>query len=151
MLPMPLPFRACLAAAAALLALSAAPVRADGHLVVENAWIRTAPPGTPMLAGYARLSNRGDEALSVNGVASPRFGKASLHETREEKGVSTMRPLPSLVIAPGASVDLAPGGKHLMLMQPRGDVAAGQKIEIEFLLGDKRRQRVEFVVADEAP
>jgi copper(I)-binding protein len=148
MFPMPLPVRASLLVLAATLA---APAHAEGHLVVENAWIRTAPPGASMLAGYARLTNRGDEALSVNGVASPRFGKASLHETRVENGVSSMRPLPSLVIAPGASVELAPGGKHLMLMQPRGEVAAGQRIAVEFQLGDKRREQVEFVVADEAP
>jgi copper(I)-binding protein len=98
---------------------------AKGQLVVEGAWIRLAPPGTPMWAGYARLSNRGDEALSVNAFSSDRFGKISLHETRDENGMSAMRPLPSLLLAPGASVDLAPGGKHLMLMQPRGEPAAG--------------------------
>jgi copper(I)-binding protein len=135
--------------AASFAAVDAA--HAAGQLVVEQAWIRAAPPGTGMLAGYAVLHNRGDEALSINAVSSAAFASASLHETREEGGVSKMRALPSLLIAPGASVKLAPGGKHLMLMQPKGDVAAGKSVNIDFALGDKARVSAEFTVRDDAP
>jgi len=126
-------------------------VHAEGRLVVEQAWIRSAPPNTPMLAGYAHLSNRGDEAISVNGASSAFFMKASLHETLDENGVSKMRPLGNLLLKPGASMDLAPGGKHLMLMQPRGEVKPGQKIPVDFILGNGPRISAEFVVSDAAP
>lgn len=134
---------------ALLFASSAA--HATGELVVEQAWIRAAPPGSAMLAGYAVLHNRGDEALSINVVSSAAFASASLHETTEENGVSKMRALPSLLIAPGASVALAPGGKHLMLMQPKVDVGAGKSVTIDFTLGDKRRVSMEFIVREDAP
>lgn len=142
------PFRSVFAALACA-ALTTA--HAAGQLVVEQAWIRTAPPGASMLAGYALLRNEGDEALSVNAVRSDAFASASLHETREENGVSAMRALPSLLIAPGASVQLAPGGRHLMLMQPKADVSAGKSVAIEFVLGDKSRVSAEFPVRGDAP
>ena len=133
------------------LLLVATSAHAAGLLVVEQAWIRTAPPGTAMLAGYAVLHNRGDEALSIDTVSSAAFASVSLHETSEENGVSKMRALPSLVIAPGASVELAPGGKHLMLMQPSSEVAAGKSVNILFVLGDKARVNATFSVRDDAP
>ena len=40
-----------------LLFCFAANAAAAGHLRVEHAWIRAAPPGVPMLAGYATLMN----------------------------------------------------------------------------------------------
>lgn len=135
----------------ALACLAAGAAHAAGQLVVEQAWVRAAPPGAAMLAGYARLSNRGDEAISIESVDSPAFAHASLHETRVENGVSGMRALPALVLAPGASVELAPGGKHVMLMQPKTELASGAHVLLEFVLGDKRRVAADFVVADAAP
>ena len=46
-----------------------------------------------------------------------------MHETETTDGVSRMRPLPSLTVAPGQTVTLAPGGKHLMLfdLDPSAD------------------------------
>lgn len=131
--------------------LAAGAAHAAGELVVEQAWVRAAPPGAAMLAGYAVLSNRGDEALGIEAVASAAFGHASLHETRDVNGVSGMRALPSLVIAPGASVSLAPGGKHVMLMQPKSALAPGEHVTVEFVLGDKRRVSADFVVGEGPP
>ena len=44
--------------------------RADGKLGVMDAWIRAAPPGTEMMAGYATLTNTGDERISILTVQS---------------------------------------------------------------------------------
>lgn len=120
--------------------------RAEGRLVVSDAWIREAPPGATMLAGYAQLKNDGDAPISVLTAHSDAFRSASLHETAVADGVSRMRKLHRLDLAPGASVTLEPGGKHLMLMQPRGEVHAGDKVEVRFLLGDGARVEAVFEV-----
>ena len=120
--------------------------RAEGRLVVSEAWIREAPPGATMLAGYAKLSNDGDAPISVLTAQSDAFRSASLHETVVVDGVSRMRELHRLDLAPGASVALAPGGKHLMLMHPRNEVHAGDKVEVRFLLGDGARVETSFEV-----
>lgn len=141
--------RGWIALIAGLFAIGTA--HADGKLGVLDAWIRAAPPGATMLAGYATLKNSGDAPLSVLTVQSDAFRMTSLHETVVDKDVSRMRELHRLVIAPGETVQLAPGGKHLMLMHPRDPVAAGQKVEVTFLLGDGRRVQTYFdVVAPDA-
>lgn len=126
--------------------------QAAGNLGVTDAWIRAAPPGAQMLAGYATLSNSGDVPLTILTVQSDGFRMTSLHETIVDKsGVSKMRELHRLTIAPGATVTLAPGGKHLMLMHPRSGIAAGDKVQVVFLLRDGERVETYFdVVAPDA-
>jgi copper(I)-binding protein len=113
--------------------------QAAGKLGVEDAWIRVAPPGAGMLAGYATLKNSGDAPISVLATQSDVFRSTSVHESRIDKGVSKMRKLDRLEVLPGTEVKLAPGSKHLMLMQPRREIVAGERIEIVFLLADGTR------------
>ncbi|HEY0178851.1 MAG TPA: copper chaperone PCu(A)C [Dokdonella sp.] len=139
------------AAVGLALLLACAGAHAEGRLGVTDAWIREAPPGAGMLAGYATLKNAGDAPISVLTVQSDAFRMASLHETIDDHGVAKMRELHGLDLAPGASARLQPGGMHLMLMQPRREVHAGEKVAVTFLLGDGRRVETYFdVVAADA-
>ena len=130
---------------AALVAASAS-VHAEGKLGVFDAWIRQAPPGASMMAGYVTLKNTGDARVSVLTVQSDAFREASIHETVVERGVSKMRELPRLDLDPGATIELKPGGRHLMLMHPRQKIAVGDRIEMTFLLADGRRVPANFDV-----
>jgi len=135
-----------------LLAVSCAfNAHAAGRLVVENAWIRAAPPGAMMLAGYATLRNAGDGSLTVIGAQSDEFGDVSLHESVEENGLERMRPLGEFQIAPDARVQFAPGGKHFMLMQPKHELRVGDKVKIHISTSSGARADAEFVVRDVAP
>ncbi len=42
-----------------------------------------------------------------------------------------MQALPTVTIEPGASLEFAAGGKHLMLMQPTADTATGSEVTLE--------------------
>jgi copper(I)-binding protein len=124
---------------------------AAGRLEIAGAWIRTAPPGAMMFAGYATLRNVGDAPLNVTGASSAAFGDVSLHESISVDGVERMRPLGDIDIAPGGSVTLAPGGKHLMLMQSIGAIKAGESIKIHFATKSGDGADAAFVVRDAAP
>lgn len=127
--------------------LLAAPfAHADGRLGVFDAWIRAAPPGATMLAGYATLKNEGDAPITVLTVQSDTFRMTSLHETIVEGDVAKMREIHRIVLAPGEELHLEPGGRHLMLMQPRHDIAVGDKVDIRFMLADGRRIATRFDV-----
>ena len=98
--------------------LAAGAVLAADPLAFDQAWIRAMPPGMKMTAGFGTLRNRGAEAVEIAAFSSPQFGDVSLHLSETVDGVSRMREIPSLRIEAGASVELAPGGYHLMLMMP---------------------------------
>jgi len=133
-------------AASVLLLFATASAHAKGKLGVFDAWIRAAPPGAMMMAGYVTLTNTGDTRVSILTVQSDTFRDASIHETVVDHGVSKMRELPRLDLDPGATIELKPGGRHLMLSNPRQQIAVGEKITMTFLLGDGTRVPANFDV-----
>ena len=131
--------------------LLAADVHAAGRLVIEHAWIRPAPPGAMMLAGYAILRNIGDAPLRVTAADSEDFGEVSMHRSVEENGMERMHPLGDFTIAAGASVEFAPGGRHFMLMRPKRELKDGDRVRIHVSTEAGARAVTEFAVRDTAP
>lgn len=128
------------------MAVLPAGVQAGEHAQVEfrDAWIRVAPPSSPVMAGYVTIVNPGRSEARILRIESPAFGAVELHEMRTHDGVMRMRPVPQLSIAPGAMVELAPGGTHLMLSRPAREWHAGDRAELVFVLADGERRSVEF-------
>jgi periplasmic copper chaperone A len=102
-------------------------------LVVQDAWIR-AIPGSAVAAAYMTLHNAGSKPVTVTGVRSPLAGAAMIHVSKVEHGESTMRPAGPITLAADASVQLAPGGMHVMLMQLAHPLAVGESVPLELLL-----------------
>jgi periplasmic copper chaperone A len=85
-------------------------------LTIEGAWVRAMPPGQSSTAAYMALSNRGSAALTIDGAVADLARRAEIHISREVDGYVTMAPVENLALAPGQTVQLSPGGMHLMLM-----------------------------------
>lgn len=113
---------------------------------IREGWLRMPPAAMPMMAGFGRIENRCPTPVTIVGVSSPAFADTSLHETRIVDGVSRMRALPELRIAPDSAATLKPGGLHLMLMQPHAPLQPGSKVAVEFALKDGGKLLGEFVV-----
>lgn len=145
----------CLAVAFAVVmagcAQPAAPVPAACKPVLEDPWVRAAPPGAQMHAGYAVLRNDCDSLLSVVGAESLDFASAAIHETVLEGGVSQMREAGALEVAPHGRLVLEPGGRHLMLMGPSRSLPEGARVRARLVLADGRRVFAEFEVRRDAP
>ena len=90
----------------------------DSPLVVYGLEVTPPRPGMNMSAGYFEIHNNTGKAISITRAESPQFDAVELHETTTVDGVSRMRPVDALVIAPGTTLKLERGGKHLMLMRP---------------------------------
>jgi copper(I)-binding protein len=124
-----------LALAALSTAVLAAPTRADdvkaGDLVVSQAWSRATPGGAKVAGGYLTIENKGTTADKLVSVSAAIAGKAEVHEMAMDNGVMKMRPLDKgLVIDPGKTVKLAPGGYHLMLQELKGPFKEGEKVPV---------------------
>jgi len=127
-----------LAVFACLLLWNASLFAEEAELVFDGAWVRAMPPGMKMTAGFGTLRNAGSEPIEIRVFSSAEFGKVSLHRTEIVDGMSRMREVPSVQLAPGASVDLEPGGYHLMLMMPNGPLEPGQAVSVEMTASDGR-------------
>lgn len=136
---------------AAILACTALPACARGKAdacvpVVRDAWIRLVPGGMPMHAGFARIDNPCNVAFTVTGVSSDAYGSASLHESTLVNGISRMRELPRMVLPAHGDLELKPGGMHLMLMDPKKPLKAGDRVVLRFDAGKGRSINGDFMV-----
>lgn len=144
----PRPVTTCLLA---LLLAPIASVLAADCLKVQGAWVRLPPVAMPMMAGFARIENGCEAPVAIVGAESLAFADVSLHETREEGGVSRMREVEALPVAPGKAVELKPGGLHLMLHGPYRPLDAGDRTVITLKLQDGRTLPVPFEARKAAP
>jgi copper(I)-binding protein len=143
-----------LAAMLAAPAIAAAPAKpakpvaspAAVPVVITGQWVREAPPGARALGGYLTITNQGKKPLTLRGATSPLFGSVEMHNIVEEDGRLRMVEVKSLDIAPGEALALKPRDKHLMLMQPKRDLKAGDQVPLELDFGPAGRVKLSLEV-----
>jgi hypothetical protein len=117
------------ASAATPPAPSAGAVRV-GALAIEAPWTRATPQGARVAGGYMRITNTGTQPDRLIGGSFPLAGRFEVHEMAMANGVMTMRELAKgLEIGPGQTVELKPGGFHVMFMDLREPVRQGAPIQ----------------------
>jgi copper(I)-binding protein len=119
--------------------------------VVRDAWVRLPPGNMPMMAGFGRIENRCGMPATVLRASSPSFASVELHETKLVDGVSRMRPVPELRLAPNGAAVLKPGGLHLMLMKPSAPLNPGSRVVLQFELAGGSKLLGEFEVRKAVP
>jgi copper(I)-binding protein len=115
--------------------LTNAPARANdiaaGDLVISQGWTRATPGGAKVAGAYLVIANKGATPDRLISATADFAEKAQLHEMTMNNGVMTMRPVDDgLVIDPGKTVKLAPGGYHLMLVGLKWPLRQGEKVAI---------------------
>jgi copper(I)-binding protein len=116
------------------------------ELDIRDPWIKNLPPSVPVRAGYMTVYNPQSKPVSIVSLHSDEFASIEIHQTIEQDGMMRMEQVPSLKIEPNSSVQLAPGGLHLMMMNPSEPTQPGDLLEIVIVLDDGSEQRVEMQV-----
>ncbi|WP_052121516.1 copper chaperone PCu(A)C [Inquilinus limosus] len=120
---------AAVAAALALLAIGPAAAHEfkSGPIEVVHPWARATPPAAKVGGGYAEIRNDGAEPDRLVSVTAEVAGRVEIHEMGLKDGVMTMRPVEGGVPVPAkGTAALAPGGFHLMMMDLKRPLKAGE-------------------------
>ena len=99
-----------------LLLLAVAAHGADTGLIIGHVWARPSPPGVSVAAVYLDLRNQGSADDRLLRLATPVASAVQLHETHDNHGMMSMRPLPFVDVPAGVTVKAAPGALHIMLL-----------------------------------
>jgi len=129
------------------LAIAAVAAHAGDAPVVTGAWSRATPPGVSVGAAYLVITG-GDKDDRLTGASSERAEMVELHEVVEEEGVAKMRSTEEVQVAAGKRVELAPKGKHLMLMGLDAPLVAGQTYELVLKFAESGEQKVTVTVRE---
>ncbi len=119
---------------AAAIALSASVASAHefkiGNLHIGHPWSRATPKGATLAAGYMKITNNGTEADRLIGGSADFAGRFEIHEMSMDGTVAKMRMLPNgIEIKPGQTVELKPGGYHLMFQSLKQPLEQGKKVK----------------------
>lgn len=124
--------------------------KAAAALTVGKAWARATPGGAKVGAGYLDIVNgtaAGDVLLSASADAVAE--KTEIHEMTHEGGVMKMRALADgLPVRAGATVSLKPGGLHIMFLDLKGPLTAGQTFNLELTFKTAGKVTVPVTVGD---
>jgi copper(I)-binding protein len=112
---------------------------------VTDAWFRALPAGLPS-SGYFTLANPGAAAITLTGAQSPACGMLMLHKSSDSGGMSMMTDVASVDVPPHGQVKFAPGGYHLMCMDPTPAMKAAAKVPVTLMFADKSKVQVSFAV-----
>lgn len=115
---------------------------------VVDAWAR-APliPGRPV-AVYFTLVNNGAGDDRLLGARTDIAAKVTSHQSVVADGIARMRAITDVIIPAGDSVEFAPGGLHLMLMNPARDLSPGDVFPLTLLFEKAGARDINVCVTD---
>ncbi|HZY21463.1 MAG TPA: DUF1775 domain-containing protein [Beijerinckiaceae bacterium] len=101
-----------------------------GAITVEAPWSRATPGGAQVAGGFMRITNTGTTPDRLVGGTSSIAGRFQLHAMSMTDNVMRMRELDNgLAIRPGETVELKPGGFHLMFLDLKQSLKEGQTVK----------------------
>jgi periplasmic copper chaperone A len=119
-----------------------------GALVIEAPWARATPGGAQVGGAYLKITNTGAEVDRLTGGSLPTAAAVEVHEMRMTDGIMRMRKLEKgLEINPGQTVELKPGGYHIMFLGLREGLKQGQPVKGTLVFEKAGSVEVEYLVA----
>lgn len=120
---------------------------AVAELQLDRAWVRASVPHQSTTAVYLRLTAIGRD-VRVRGASTPVAGIAEIHRMKMDNEIARMEHADGIDLKAGESLELQPGGYHLMLMDLKAPLKAGQRVRIEFQYSEGSRDATATVDAE---
>ncbi|MGE0613225.1 MAG: copper chaperone PCu(A)C [Hyphomicrobiales bacterium] len=116
-----------------------------GSLDIGHPWARPAAAGNS--AAYMTIVNGGGKPDVLLGASSDAAGKVEIHQTVRDGDVMRMRLLPDgLELPAGGTVELKPGGAHIMLLGVKSELKEGATAPMTLRFRDAGEVRVELKI-----
>jgi len=125
-----------LIAITAILALACGTLSAQ-TVEVKDAWVRTTVPGQRATGAFMKITAK--EGSKLVSATSPAAGVAEVHEMKMEGDVMKMRAVQGgLDLPAGKTVELKPGGFHIMLMDLNAALPKDSTVPLTLVFKDAK-------------
>jgi copper(I)-binding protein len=115
------------------------------QIAVRDAWILEPPPRSPA-AGYLTIINHGTDPIELVRVETNVAERTEIHVMDHKDGRMTMRRATGVTVPGHDEVVLKSGGTHLMLINLRRQLQAGEQVAFVLQFADSTEKRVEAQV-----
>jgi copper(I)-binding protein len=128
-------------------AAAAAATAAQAQVTVSGAWVRGTVQGQTATGAYMQL--RSADGATLVGADSSAASIVEIHEMRMEGNTMRMRGVEQLELPAGRTVELKPGGYHVMLMDLKAPLKKGDTVPIKLKVRSKSGQTQDVEVKAE--
>jgi copper(I)-binding protein len=112
------------------------------NISVTDVWARATVPGQQVSGAYMHIQSDADARLV--GISSATIQRVEMHEMKMDGGMMKMREVKAIELPKGKTVSLEPGGYHVMLMDLKKPIAAGDLIPLTLVVeSDGKKQTIE--------
>lgn len=119
-----------------------------GDIEITGYWVRAMLPNQPVAGGFLTLANKGADDRIIK-ASSPRAGRMELHEMVMDGDVMKMREIEGGIAIPaGATVELKPGGLHIMFFDIAERFEEGQTVPVTLTFEKAGEVTLELPVKD---
>ena len=128
--------------AALIGAITAAP--ASAQITVKDAWVRATVAQQKATGAFMEISSVSDAKLIE--AKSPAAGTVEIHEMKMDNNVMKMRAVSAVALPAGKTIELKPGGYHVMMMGLKAQVKEGETVPLTLVFEgkDNKRETVEI-------
>ncbi|MGZ3181348.1 MAG: copper chaperone PCu(A)C [Telluria sp.] len=130
-----------LAFVAALLLASAG---ALAQVTVRDAWVRATVPAQKTSGAFLTITSARDAQIVA--VRSPVAATVEMHQMDMRSTTMNMRAVDAIALPAGKTVDFGAAGYHVMLMELRRQLKAGETVPLELLVEEKNKKRLTVTV-----
>lgn len=123
---------------------------AASEVAVDAPWARPTAPGAKVGGAFLTLVG-GARADRVVAASSPAAAAVELHTHIMEDGVAKMRQIPAIELPAGGKVVLEPGGLHLMLINLKAPLKAGESLPLKLRFEKAGELAVTVPITAQAP
>lgn len=116
---------------------------ASAELMLSNAQIRLLPAQQSQTAAYMKLTNKGQDDITIVAVVSSIASRSEIHKHTMKDGLAHMQAVPEITIKAGQSLEFKPGGYHFMLFNLQKDWSEQQSAQIYLFDTSRNKYAVE--------
>ena len=120
---------------------------AGAEVTVTEAWIRGTVATQKATGAFMKLKSSEDAKLVA--AASPAASIVEVHEMAMKDNVMTMRAVDVIALPAGKTVELKPGGYHVMLIDLVKPLVAGEKVPVQLTVVGKDGRKATLEVKAE--
>jgi periplasmic copper chaperone A len=118
-----------------------------GPIKIEQPWTRATPGGAKVAGGFMKITNTGTTPDRLVSATADISGVVELHEMKMVEGIMKMRALGNgIELKPGQTVDLKPGGYHVMFIDLKAPIVKEKPIKARLTFEKAGEIEVEFKV-----
>ncbi len=105
----------------------------SGNIMINDPWVRSAPPNAPALGAFMQIANHSDTDVKLLSANVAGYKRVELHRTIPKNGVMQMVKQEFMPIPAHGELMLKPGSWHIMLIGPESVPSKGESVKIELI------------------